>query len=120
MQYGWAGSGPNELDSEQAEVFQEAYAADPTWAAKGPALLQPPRLAGGRLVVELTSQKEAPKASCKLPTEFNSWACSYCCQCNALPSPRQSNSVLLWSGCTHPHPASGLRESFCCSSSAGM
>lgn len=63
MQYGWAGSGPEDLDSEQAEVFQEAYAADPTWAAKGPALLQPPRLAGGRLVVELTSQKEAPKAS---------------------------------------------------------
>ncbi|PRW57312.1 peptidylprolyl cis-trans cyclophilin-type domain containing [Chlorella sorokiniana] len=61
-QYGWAGSSPEELDSEQAEVFQEAYAADPTWAAKGPALLQPPRLAGGRLVIELSSLKEAPKA----------------------------------------------------------
>lgn len=63
VQYGWAGSSPEELDNEQAEVFQEAYAADPTWAAKGPALLQQPRLAGGRLVVELTSLKEAPKAS---------------------------------------------------------
>ena len=61
MQYGWVGSGPQELDSEQAELFQEAYAADPAWAAKGPALLQPPRLAGGRLVIELTSLKEAPK-----------------------------------------------------------
>ena len=63
-QYGWSGAGPEELDSEQAEVFQEAYAADPTWVGKGPALLQRPQLAGGRLVVELTSLKEAPKVCC--------------------------------------------------------
>lgn len=65
-QYGWSGAGPEELDNEQAEVFQEAYAADPTWAAQGPALLQRPQLAGGRLVVELTSLKEAPKVWCTM------------------------------------------------------
>lgn len=40
----------------------QAYASDPTWAGQGPALVAAPRLAGGRLVIELSAQKEAPKA----------------------------------------------------------
>jgi hypothetical protein len=40
----------------------EAYSSDPSWAARGPPLLEEPRLAGGRLVIELSSVKEAPKA----------------------------------------------------------
>lgn len=43
-------------------ILLQAYASDPSWAAKGPALLTPPQLAGGRLVIELTSLKEAPKS----------------------------------------------------------
>lgn len=60
-QYGWSG-GLAGLDSEQQELFMEGYGSDPAWAAKGPALVAEPRLAGGRLVVELSAHKEAPKA----------------------------------------------------------
>ena len=92
MQYGWAGSGPHELDSEQADLFQEAYAADPAWAAKGPALLQPPRLAGGRLVIELTSLKEAPKVPCcirlMLAMPCMRWLLAVC-QCGCLGQVRR-------------------------------
>lgn len=48
--------------SRALPLLAQAYAGDPSWAAKGPALLAAPRLAGGRLVVQLTSAKEAPKA----------------------------------------------------------
>lgn len=61
VQYGWRGS-IEDLDDDAAEVLQDAYSSDPTWAAQGPALLRQPRLAGGRLLVELSSFKEAPKA----------------------------------------------------------
>lgn len=54
-------------------MFLEAYDSDPSWAAQGKALPQPPRLAGGRLVVELTSLKEAPKA-CENFRCCRSWA----------------------------------------------
>jgi len=61
LQYGWSGSLAH-LDADAQEVFQEAYSSDPSWAAKGPALVRAPQLAGGRLVIELSSVKEAPKA----------------------------------------------------------
>ncbi|PSC72208.1 peptidylprolyl cis-trans cyclophilin-type domain containing [Micractinium conductrix] len=61
-QYGWSGSGPQDLDADAREVFQEAYASDRSWAGQGPALLMPPQLAGGRLVIALSAAKEAPKA----------------------------------------------------------
>lgn len=59
-QYGWGGL--EELDADAQEVFQEAYTSDPSWSSLGPALIPAPKLAGGRLVIELTSVKEAPKA----------------------------------------------------------
>ncbi|KAL4452330.1 hypothetical protein ABPG75_007992 [Micractinium tetrahymenae] len=60
-QYGWSG-GLEALVADAQEVFQEAYSSDPSWASQGPALVAAPGLAGGRLVVELTAAKEAPKA----------------------------------------------------------
>ncbi len=60
LQYGW-GRGLDDLDADGQEVFAEAYMSDPTWATQGPALISPPHLAGGKLIIELSSQKEAPK-----------------------------------------------------------
>lgn len=40
----------------------QAYSSDPSWATQGPALIAAPKLAGGRLVIELSAVKEAPKA----------------------------------------------------------
>lgn len=40
----------------------QAYSNDPSWASQGPALVAAPRLAGGRLIIELTAIKEAPRA----------------------------------------------------------
>lgn len=40
----------------------QAYSSDPAWASQGPALVVAPRLAGGRLVIELSAIREAPKA----------------------------------------------------------
>ena len=40
----------------------QAYASDRSWAGQGPALLMPPQLASGRLVIALSAAKEAPKA----------------------------------------------------------
>ena len=42
--------------------FLQAYSSDPSWASQGPALVAAPRRAGGRLVIELSAVKEAPKA----------------------------------------------------------
>lgn len=51
-----------ELDEDAREMFKEAYAGNPTWAAQGPCLLTAPHMAGGRLVISLSAVKEAPKA----------------------------------------------------------
>ncbi len=51
------------LDEEGVQMLKDAYAADPTWAAKGPMeCAEPSPLRAGRIVVELNG-KDAAKAA---------------------------------------------------------
>ncbi|KAG2493782.1 hypothetical protein HYH03_008002 [Edaphochlamys debaryana] len=59
-QYGLSGK-VEDLDEDSASTLREAYAADPTWAAKGEAsTTKPPPIRAGRIIVELYD-KEVPK-----------------------------------------------------------
>jgi hypothetical protein len=67
LQYGWVGSSLEGLDADAQDVFQEAYSSDPSWAAQGAPLLKAPQLAGGRIVIELSSQvcTVMPRLACQ-------------------------------------------------------
>lgn len=58
-QYGWPET-LQELGDEDEEIFLEAYASDPTWAARGPPRMRGSNLMKGRLEIELYSTA-APK-----------------------------------------------------------